>query len=144
MLRAFLVAEVRAALARLGERDLAALDIPVQGESAGPIDDHLDRVWPSLTPAGVPRRPAVVRAASCWARGRGTLAESELDLLALPGDARVGTWQWSVDDVPLLDAADALLNGVAGHLRAHRRRRGPGPVSPAAASRSGAGRAPAR
>ena len=52
MLRAFLVSEVRAALAVLGERDPAALDIPVQGESAWAIDDHLDKVWPSLHPQG--------------------------------------------------------------------------------------------
>jgi UvrD-like helicase C-terminal domain len=111
MLRAFLVAEVRAALARLGERDLAALDIPVQGESAGPIDDHLAKVWPSLTPQAFLVDLLSSRRQLLGA-GAGTLAESELEMLALPGDARVGTWQWSVDDVPLLDAADALLNGV--------------------------------
>jgi UvrD-like helicase C-terminal domain len=111
MLRAFLVAEVRAALARLGERDPAALGITVQGESAQPIDDHLAKVWPSLTPHGflvdlLSSRRQLLSA------GAGTLAESELAMLALPTDTRVGTWQWSVDDVPLLDAADALLNGV--------------------------------
>jgi len=111
MLRAFLVAEVRAALARLGERDLAALDIPVQGESAQPIDDHLAKVWPSLTPHGFLVDLLSSRRQLLGA-GAGTLAESEMAMLALPADARVGTWQWSVDDVPLLDTADALLNGV--------------------------------
>jgi hypothetical protein len=111
MLRAFLVAEVRAALARLGERDPAALGIAVQGESAQPIDDHLAKVWPSLTPQGFLVDLLSSRRQLLGA-GAGTLAESELAMVALPTDTRVGTWQWSVDDVPLLDAADALLNGV--------------------------------
>ena len=84
----------------------------MQGESARAIDDHLDKVWPSLTPqgflvdllssrrqllgAGRARWPS--RSWRCWRSPTGT---------------RVGTWQWSVDDVPLLDAAEALLNGVA-------------------------------
>jgi DNA helicase IV len=112
MLRAFLVAEVRAALAALGERDPAALDIPVQGESARAIDDHLDKVWPSLTPQGFLVDLLSSRRQLLGA-GAGTLAESELEMLALPPGTRVGNWQWSVDDVPLLDAAEALLNGVA-------------------------------
>jgi DNA helicase IV len=112
MLRAFLVAEVRAALGRLAERDPAAREIPVQGSSARPIDSHLERVWPSLTPQGFLVELLSSRR-QLLAAGAGTLAESELGMLALPTDAQVGTWQWSVDDVPLLDAADALLNGVA-------------------------------
>src|SRR5262245_1517798 len=112
MLRAFLIAEARTALNRLGAHDAAARDIVVQGEAAKDIDSHLDRVWPSLTPQGFLVELLCSRR-QLLAAGAGTLSESELELLALPRDARVGTWQWAVDDVPLLDAADALLNGVS-------------------------------
>jgi DNA helicase IV len=112
MLRAFLISEARTALNRLGARDAAARDIVVQGEAAKDVDSHLDRVWPSLTPQGFLVELLSSRR-QLLAAGAGTLGESELELLALPRDARVGTWQWAVDDVPLLDAADALLNGVS-------------------------------
>ena len=111
MLRAFLISEARTALNRLGSRDAAARGIEVQGETAKDIDAHLDRVWPSLTPQGFLVELLSSRR-QLLAAGAGTLAESELELLALPRHARVGTWQWAVDDVPLLDAVDALLNGV--------------------------------
>ena len=83
----------------------------MQGEGARDIDNHLERVWPSLTPQGFlvdlfsSRRQLL-------AAGAGSLSDAELDLLSLPVDAQVSTWQWSVDDIPLLGAADALLNGV--------------------------------
>ena len=106
MLRAFLVAEATAALGRTG-----VTDVSVQGPAARDIDNYLDRVWPNLTP-----QTFLVELLSSrrqlLAAGAGTLSEAELDLLALPTDAQVSTWQWSADDVPLLDAADALLNGV--------------------------------
>jgi UvrD-like helicase C-terminal domain len=111
MLRAFVISEARTALNRLGARDAAAREVVVQGDTARDIDNHLDRVWPSLTPQGFLVELLSSRR-QLLAAGAGTLAESELELLALPSDARVGTWQWAVDDVPLLDAADALLNGV--------------------------------
>jgi DNA helicase IV len=111
MLRAFLISEARTALNRLGARDTAARDVVVQGETARDIDNHLERVWPSLTPQGFLVELLSSRR-QLLAAGAGTLAESELEQLAMPGDARVGTWQWSVDDIPLLDATDALLNGV--------------------------------
>jgi DNA helicase IV len=106
MLRAFIGAEVGAALARIG-----AAEVAVQGESARAVDNHLARVWPTLTPQAFlvgllsSRRQLL-------AAGAGTLSDVELGMLALPSDAQVSTWQWSADDVPLLDTADALLNGV--------------------------------
>ncbi len=107
MLRAFVVAEVGTALTRAG-----AAEVTVQGDSAREVDNFLDRVWPNLTP-----QTFLVELLSSrrqlLAAGAGTLSDVELDMLALPTDARVSTWQWSVDDMPLLDAADALLNGVA-------------------------------
>ena len=107
MLRAFIVTEVGAALTRIG-----AGDIPVQGEAAREIDNHLARVWPSLTPQAF-LVDLLSSRRQLLAAGAGTLSDVELDMLALPSDAQVSSWQWSADDVPLLDAADALLNGVA-------------------------------
>ena len=106
MLRAFVVAEATAALGRVG-----ATDVTVQGASAREVDNYLDRVWPNLTPQAFLVELLSSRR-QLLAAGAGTLSEVELDLLALPTDARVSTWQWSADDMPLLDAADALLNGV--------------------------------
>ncbi len=112
MLRAFVVAEVRAALMRSGVHDPATVEAAVRGESAREIDNYLSRVWPSLTAQGFLVELLSSRR-QLLAAGAGTLSEEELDRLALPSDARVSTWQWSVGDIPLLDAADALLNGVA-------------------------------
>jgi DNA helicase IV len=111
MLRAFVVAEARAALMRGGLHDPVALEAAVRGESAREIDNLLDRVWPSLTPQGF-LVDLLSSRRQLLAAGAGTLAPAELAMLALPSDAQVSTWQWSVDDIPLLDAADALLNGV--------------------------------
>jgi hypothetical protein len=109
-LRAFLIDEARRQLTRAGVRDLGAFDISGRGESGREIDNYLERVWPQLTPQSflvelLSSRQQLVTAAL------GTLRDTEIDLLALPSGTRVGTWQWSVDDIPLLDAADALLNG---------------------------------
>ncbi|HEY6414607.1 MAG TPA: hypothetical protein VIX41_00160, partial [Acidimicrobiales bacterium] len=95
---------------RAGVRDLGASEISGRGESGREIDNYLERVWPQLTPQAflvdlLSSRQQLVTAAL------GTLRDTEIDLLALPSGTRVGTWQWSVDDIPLLDAADALLNG---------------------------------
>ena len=85
-------------------------DVEVQG--SGPGRRHLPRrVWPRLTPQAFlvellsSRRQLLAAAA-------GTLTEDEMAMLALPSGTQVSSFQWSVDDVPLLDAADALLNGV--------------------------------
>ena len=108
MLRAFLVAEATAALTR---GPLPAVPT-LRGEAVRDIDNYLDRVWPSLTP-----QTFLVELCSSrrqlLAAGAGTLSEAELDMLALPTGTQVTSWSWSVDDVPILDAADALLNGVA-------------------------------
>src|ERR687898_338175 len=109
-LRAFVIDEVRAVLTRSGVRDTAAFAVTARGDSAGEIDNYLERVWPNLTPqtflvALLSTRQQLVTAAL------GTLSDAEIDMLALPPDTRVGTWQWSADDIPLLDTADALLNG---------------------------------
>jgi AAA domain/UvrD-like helicase C-terminal domain len=109
-LRAFVIDEVRAVLTRSGVRDTAAFAVTARGDSAREIDNYLERVWPNLTPqaflvALLSTRQQLVTAAL------GTLSDAEIEMLALPPDTRVGTWQWSADDIPLLDTADALLNG---------------------------------
>jgi len=108
MLRAFLVAEATAALTR----GPLSYSPTLRGEAVRDIDNYLDRVWPSLTP-----QTFLVELFSSrrqlLAAGAGTLSEGELDMLALPTSTQVTSWQWSVDDVPILDSADALLNGVA-------------------------------
>jgi hypothetical protein len=109
MLRAFLVAEVTSALGR-GAAPGSTPPV-VQGEAARDIDAYLDRAWPSLTPQGF-LVDLLSSRRKLLAAGAGSLSDAELDLLSLPADAQVSSWQWSVDDVPLLDAADALLNGV--------------------------------
>jgi DNA helicase IV len=109
MLRSFLVTEAAAALSDRARNSPAP---QLQGDAVRDIDRYLSRAWPSLTP----QRFLVELLSSrrqLLAAGAGTLSESELDLLALPSDAQVSTWQWSVDDVPLLDTAAALLDGVA-------------------------------
>jgi DNA helicase IV len=107
MLRAFLVAEATAALTR---GPLPAVPT-LRGEAARDIDNYLDRVWPSLTPQTLFVELCSSRR-QLLAAGAGTLSETELDMLALPTGTQVTSWSWSVDDVPILDAADALLNGV--------------------------------
>ena len=108
MLRAFLVAEASAALTN------GPTSVPpaLRGEAVRSIDNYLDRVWPSLTPQSFVVELFSSRRQLLTA-GAGTLSEAELDMLALPTGTPVTSWQWSVDDVPILDAADALLNGVA-------------------------------
>ena len=108
MLRAFLLADAAAAL----PQGPMSLPPTLRGEAARDIDNYLDRVWPSLTPQSFLVELFSSRRQLLTA-GAGTFSESELDMLALPTGTQVTSWQWSVDDVPLLDAADALLNGVA-------------------------------
>ncbi|HKY67218.1 MAG TPA: hypothetical protein VJM49_12640, partial [Acidimicrobiales bacterium] len=107
MLRAFLVSEVRTALADLPGRP----DPGPQGDAWRDLDNYLSRVWPRLTPQAFLVELLSSRR-QLLAAGAGTLDEAELELLAMPRDAQVSTWQWSVDDVALLDAAAALLDGV--------------------------------
>ncbi len=108
MLRAFLVAEVSAAVPQ-GPMSVAPT---LRGDAVRDIDNYLDRVWPSLTPQTF-LVDLLSSRRQLLAAGAGTLTETELDMLALPTGTQVTSWQWSVDDVPILDAAEALLNGVA-------------------------------
>jgi hypothetical protein len=110
-LRTFLLAEVRALLADDAVSDAPARAVAVRTASVHAVEGYLERAWPNLTPQSFliglfsdPRQLGVAAG--------GSLTEEEVGLLLIPPDARVGTWHWSVEDVPLLDAADVLVNGA--------------------------------
>jgi hypothetical protein len=112
-LRNYVIDEVQRQLNRRSGDfgDGPGYDVVVQGEAARDIDRYFDRVWPSLTPEGflvelLSTRRQLEGAAA------GLLASEEIEVLGLPRDATVSGWQWSVDDIPLLDLADVLLNGA--------------------------------
>jgi UvrD-like helicase family protein len=104
------VQEVQAYLGRRGVFDTAALANIGRGASGKDIDNYLDRVWPKLTPQAFVLDLLSTRR-QLEAAAEGVLDQNELVLLSIPRDARVGSWEWSLDDIPILDAADFLLNG---------------------------------
>ena len=109
-LREFVVQEVQSYLGRRGVLDLATLEESTRGASGRDIDNYLDRVWPNLTPQGFLLDLLSTRS-RLEAAADGVLDEHEVTLLSVPRDAKVGSYEWSIDDIPLLDAADFLLNG---------------------------------
>jgi DNA helicase IV len=109
-LRAFVIDEVQRLLTHRGFRDVAAFDIDVRGAAAREVDNYLERVWPNLTPQAFLLELFSTRR-QLEAAAAGLLTSEEIDLLTLPRDSNVSTWLWSVDDVPLLDMSDILLNG---------------------------------
>jgi DNA helicase IV len=111
VLRDHLIRLVEAELRRAGVRDLAAFDISARGPDAREVDNYLDRVWPNLTPQAFLLDLLSTRR-QLEAAAEGLLSPEEVEMLAIPRDARLGSWEWSPDDMPLLDAADHLLNGT--------------------------------
>jgi DNA helicase IV len=109
-LRSFVIDEVQRLLTHRGFRDMAAFDIDVRGAAAREVDNYLERVWPNLTPQSFVLELLSTRR-QLEAAAAGLLTGDEIDLLALPRDSNVSSWLWSVDDVPLLDMADIMLNG---------------------------------
>jgi len=78
----------------------------------------LDRIWPALNAAALVRRLLTNRRALRVA-GAGLLDADEHELLLRPPTRRVSDEQWTVDDLPLLDEAEALLAGpppAYGHV----------------------------
>ncbi|HEX6238162.1 MAG TPA: hypothetical protein VFZ68_13265 [Acidimicrobiales bacterium] len=108
-LRSFLLSEVGDRLGE-GHTNVPARAVAAGSASVHAIDDYLDRAWPDLTPQsfliGLLANPRQLAAAA-----GGSLSDHEIRLLTIPPDTRVVSWQWSIDDVALLDAADELLNG---------------------------------
>jgi hypothetical protein len=115
-LRAFVLDEVQRFFTRRGLRGLAAIGDAAIGdmvpsEATRGIDNYMERIWPALTPKGFlielfsNRRQLETAAA-------GSFTAEEMARLLLSSDATAAGRTWSVDDVPLLDLADALLNGT--------------------------------
>src|SRR5690606_36704739 len=100
---------VEAELRRAGVRDLAVFDISAWGPDAREVDNYLDRVRPNLTPQAFLLDLLSTRR-QLEAAAEGLLSPEEVEMLAIPRDARLGSWEWSPDDKPLLDGADHLLN----------------------------------
>jgi DNA helicase IV len=109
-LREFVIQEAQAYLGRRGVLDAATLAVTARGPSARDIDNYLQRVWPKLTPQGFLLELFGTRR-QLEAAAEGLLDEHEIEMLSIPRGARLGAWEWSMDDVPLLDAVDFLLNG---------------------------------
>ena len=108
------------------------------------VREALERMWPVLTPADLLHDLFGSAALIALAAGR-ALSPAEQASLVRPRAEHVDDAVWTVDDVPLLDEARALLGpkpkvkrpGPArrrrgAHLRPHRRRRGAGPLADAA------------
>ncbi|NUT18002.1 MAG: AAA family ATPase [Hamadaea sp.] len=84
------------------------------GADPGPqpaVDALVERLWPQLTGAAFLRDLFQSRARLA-AAAAGILTAEELTLLHRRGSDRLSQERWSAADLPLLDEADALINGV--------------------------------
>ncbi len=109
-LREEIIRSARASVERLGVRDIAAFDVNTRGDAIREVDNYLERAWPNLTPQAFVLELFSTRR-QLAASADGILSSEEIDLLGIPRDTRIGAWQWSDDDIAVLDAADELLNG---------------------------------
>jgi DNA helicase IV len=120
-------AALRTRLVRLARQDLVAR----RGEEVASVEAvdaslradrgwqrALDRIWPSLSASSLVRRLLTNRNALRTA-GAGLLDGGEQALLLRPPTKRVSDEPWTVDDLALLDEAEALLAGpppAYGHV----------------------------
>jgi DNA helicase IV len=120
-------AALRTRLVRLARQDLVAR----RGEEVASLEAvdaslradrdwqrALDRIWPALSAASVVRRLLTNRNA-LRAAGDGLLDPDEQSVLLRPPTKRVSEEPWTVDDLALLDEAEALLAGsppAYGHV----------------------------
>jgi DNA helicase IV len=105
-------------VARRGEEvaSLEAVDASLRADRGW--QRALDRIWPALNPAALVRRVLTNRIALRTA-GAGLLDPDEQALLLRAPTRRVSDEPWTVDDLALLDEADALLAGpppAYGHV----------------------------
>ena len=80
--------------------------------------DLLDHLWPSISPTALVSE-LLTRAERLEVVARGILTEEEWPLLVRPRGTSIGTQAWTVDDLPLLDEAESLINGQTrtyGHV----------------------------
>ena len=138
-------ASVFATLADSARVPVEAHEVRERLRHAPEVREALERMWPVLTPADLLHDLFGSAALIALAAGR-SLSPAEQAALVRPRAEHVEDAVWTVDDVPLLDEARALLGpkpkvkrpGPArrrrgAHLRPHRRRRGAGPLADAAA-----------
>jgi DNA helicase IV len=120
-------AALRTRLVRLARQELAAR----RGEEVASLEAvdaslradrgwqrALDRIWPALSAASLVRRLLTNRNALRTA-GAGLIDGDEQALLLRPPTRRVSDEPWTVDDLALLDEAEALLAGpppAYGHV----------------------------
>jgi DNA helicase IV len=120
-------AALRTRLVRLARQDLVAR----RGEEVASLEAvdaslradrdwqrSLDRIWPALSAASLVRRLLTNRNA-LRAAGDGLLDPDEQSVLLRPPTKRVSEEPWTVDDLALLDEAEALLAGsppAYGHV----------------------------
>jgi DNA helicase IV len=104
-------------VARRGEvASLEAVDASLRADRGW--QRALDRIWPALNAAALVRRLLTNRNA-LRAAGAGLLDADEQELLLRPPTRRVSDEPWTVDDLALLDEAEALLAGpppAYGHV----------------------------
>jgi DNA helicase IV len=105
-------------VARRGEEvaSLEAVDASLRADRRW--QRALDRIWPALNAATLVRRSLTNRNALRTA-GAGLLGTDEQELLLRPPTRRVSDEPWTVDDLALLDEAEALLAGpppAYGHV----------------------------
>lgn len=99
-----------ASQASAGSSRLTQAPQDARGDAAREIDNFLERTWPNLTPQAFvlellsTRRQLVAAAA-------GSFSDAEVEAIAIPPNTRIGDWEWSGDDVAVLDAASELLDG---------------------------------
>jgi len=118
---------LRTRLVRLARQDLAArrgeevasleaVDASLRADRAW--QRALDRIWPALSAASLVRRLLTNRNALRTA-GAGLLDGDDQALLLRPPTKRMSDEPWTVDDLALLDEAEALLTGsppAYGHV----------------------------
>jgi len=117
-LRARLISLVRQTLRSSGSMEANEPWLERELSSSDQFRGLLDRLWPAVSPKGVVgdllSGPDRLTRASI-----DLLDDSEWRLLARGGEGRSARSGWTVDDLPLLDEADYLVNGrtrTYGHI----------------------------
>ena len=105
-------------MARRGEElaSLESVDASLRGDRGW--QRALDRVWPPLSAAALVRRMLTNRNA-LRAAADGLLDADEQALLLRPPTSRVSDEPWTLDDLALLDEAEALLSGPPPRAYGH-------------------------
>ena len=109
--RRFVEAGLYQTLAESGRTPLDPGEVRERLRRTPEIKEALERMWPVLTPAELLHDLFGSHALLALA-GRRHLSAEEVDALVRPRAASVDAVTWTVDDVPLLDEARALLGAT--------------------------------